>query len=127
MPDQHGSNIRSWLLKFYMLVLIDESGDTGFKKGSSKFFTMTLVVFNDIDELGQSKNAEHTAATIKSLKKKIGHKPEFHFSQNSHDVRVSFFQSLNENNCIFQIYSLVVEKKQLYSPAMKQNKKIFYN
>ena len=35
-----------------MLVFIDESGDTGRKleKGSSKFFVVALVIFEDHDE-----------------------------------------------------------------------------
>lgn len=35
-----------------MKIFIDESGDSGFKfdKGSSKFFTIAMVIFNDHDE-----------------------------------------------------------------------------
>ncbi len=49
-----------------MLVLIDESGDTGFKEGSSRFFVMTMIVFDDNDGDGRYPSAEETSLTIKN-------------------------------------------------------------
>ena len=39
-----------------MLVLIDESGDAGLKieQGSSRYFFVTLVVFNDLREAAKA-------------------------------------------------------------------------
>lgn len=42
-----------------MLVLIDESGDTGFKESSSRYFVLTMVVFKDGDDAGRYLLAEH--------------------------------------------------------------------
>jgi len=47
-----------------MLVLIDESGDTGFKDSSSRYFVMTLVVFKECDAHGRYPMAEHTSNAI---------------------------------------------------------------
>jgi hypothetical protein len=51
-----------------MLVFIDDSGDSGFKldKGSSAFFVIALVIFDDELE------AEKTAIAIKGLKRDLG-------------------------------------------------------
>lgn len=110
-----------------MLILIDESGDTGFKRGSSRFFVMTMVVFDDKCEKGNYPSAEHTSNTISEIKTKIGHKPEFHFSKCSHKVRNSFFTGLNTNSCEFQVFSLVVDKEKIYSGHLQTNTKNFYN
>lgn len=110
-----------------MLVLIDESGDTGFKEGSSRYFVMALTVFNDCDEAGRYPAAEQTANVIKSVQEETGHKPEFHFSQCKHKVRHAFFNTLNKNQCEFDIYALVIDKSKIYSPHLRGNTKNFYN
>jgi hypothetical protein len=111
-----------------MLVLIDESGDTGFKETSSRYFVLAMVVFRDRDEeTGRFLQAEKTSDIIEQTKKETGHKPEFHFSQCSHNIRHSFFNALNANSCEFEVYALVVDKNKIYSPALKANKKKFYN
>ncbi len=110
-----------------MLVLIDESGDTGFKESSSRYFVMALVVFNDNDNSGRYPSAEKTAQTIQALYERTGHKPEFHFSQCSHKIRHGFFNDLNKNRCDFEIYALVIDKKDIYSPQLRSNTKSFYN
>lgn len=109
-----------------MLVLIDESGDTGFKEGSSRYFVMALIVFpENID--GRYQAAEHTASVIKQIKKDTKHKPEFHFSQCSHKIRHAFFNGLNKKGCDFEVYALVIDKKKIYSPHLRSNTKNFYN
>lgn len=110
-----------------MLVLIDESGDTGFKEGASAFFIMTMVVFNDCDQYGRYPEAEKTAIAIQKVAEKSQHKPEFHFSQCSHKVRIAFFQELNAAKCNFGVYALVVDKKKIYSSTLKAHPKSFYN
>jgi hypothetical protein len=109
-----------------MLVLIDESGDTGFKEGSSRYFVMVLVVFpENVD--GRYPLAEHTSGIIGKIKEETKHKPEFHFSQCSHKIRQSFFKGLNKHNCEFTVYTLVVDKKKIHSPQLRKNTKSFYN
>lgn len=109
-----------------MLILIDESGDTGFKQGSSRYFVMTMVVFDNNDD-GRYPLAEHTSSIIGQMKEETGQKPEFHFSQCSHKIRHAFFSGLNKYNCDFKIYSLVIDKQIIYSPHLRSNTKNFYN
>ena len=110
-----------------MLVLIDESGDTGFKASSSRYFVMTLVVFCDKDDCGRYAKAEHTASVIKDACNQLKTDQEFHFSKCSHKFRMTFFKSLNANNCDFKVYALVVDKQKIHSVHMKTNTKSFYN
>ena len=110
-----------------MLVLIDESGDTGFKQGSSRFFVMSLIVFPDSDENGRYIEAEKTADIIKQVQADLNKRHEFHFLICSHKFRTAFFRGLNVNNCNFKIYTLVIDKTKIHSPHMKSNTKSFYN
>jgi len=110
-----------------MLVIIDESGDTGFKDGSSRYFVITMVVFEDNDGNGHYPSAEHTSSIIEQIKEDSHHKPEFHFSQCSHKVRQAFFGGLNKHGCDFQIYTLVLDKQKIHSPHLRSNTKSFYN
>lgn len=72
-----------------MLILIDESGDSGFKldKGSSKFLVIAGVFFCDFSE------AEKTASELKLLKKELNllGKTEFHFSTTHPKIKEAFF------------------------------------
>ena len=56
-----------------MLVLIDESGDAGFKltRGSSSHFIVAMVIFDDFDE------AERASAIIEAARTSLRIKPEF--------------------------------------------------
>jgi len=65
-----------------MLIFIDESGDSGLKveHGSSRLFTISLVVFEEKDE------ALACDQRIDLLKRELGWKDvrsEFHFKRNS--------------------------------------------
>ncbi len=110
-----------------MLVLIDESGDTGFKEGSSRYFVMTMVIFNDGDDIGRYPSAEHTSRTILQVKDEVKLKPEFHFSKCSHKIRHAFFNGLNKHKCDFEVYTLVIDKKKIHSLHLRKNTKSFYN
>jgi len=75
----------------YMLVFIDESGDSGLKisEGSSRFFIVALVVFEDREE------ATACDRRIELLKRELGRKDkEFHFHRNSHNIRTLFLQAV---------------------------------
>lgn len=105
-----------------MLVFIDDSGDPGFKldKGSTKFFIISLVIFDDDLE------AEKTAIAIKDLKRelKFHDKSEFKFYKSSKDVRQKFLNKV----CGFQfrVRSLVVDKSIIRSEELRSNKNSFY-
>jgi hypothetical protein len=106
-----------------MIIFIDESGDPGFKiqKGSSKFFIVGLVIFDD------DLDAEELAVKIKRLKKdlKKSNKFEFKFNKCSRDYRLKFFETVK--NGIFRIRAIVVDKTKIYSPTLQTSKDKFYN
>ncbi len=106
-----------------MLVFIDESGDSGLKieKGSSRYFTVGLVVFEDNDE------ALFCNQRIKLLKKELGlpENYEFHFKRNSDKIRRVFLTAVSPYN--FFYYGIVINKnpEKLWGDGFR-NKESFY-
>ncbi|NTU73435.1 DUF3800 domain-containing protein [Candidatus Roizmanbacteria bacterium] len=106
-----------------MLVFIDESGDPGLKleKGSSQYFTVALVVFNDNEE------AVACDQRIELLKRELNlpSKYEFYFKRNSHTVRASFLKAIAPYN--FFYYGIVINKdpQKLWGNGFK-DKNSFY-
>lgn len=75
-----------------MLVFVDESGDPGRKldKGSSRYFTVAMVTFEDYDE------ALACDQRISLLRRelRVTERFEFHFRDNSHRVRLAFLEAV---------------------------------
>jgi hypothetical protein len=106
-----------------MLVLIDDSGDPGFKieKGSSRAFVICCVIFDDFLE------AEKCAIAIKELRRELkkGDNFEFKFSKCSKDYKVKFLEVIAQFK--FRIRAIVMEKGKIYSEELKNSKTSFYN
>lgn len=104
-----------------MLVLIDESGDSGFKtkKGSSPHFVVCMTVFKTFDE------AEKCSAAIKKLQADKKTYPEFKFSNSRPEIRDAFFAAVAPFE--FSIYALVVNKAEIYSQHLRTNSDSFYS
>ena len=106
-----------------MLVFIDDSGDPGFKinKGSTRFFVIALVIFNDDLE------AEKAAVCVKDLKRKLGFPDdlEFKFNKSSRNTRVSFLKAINSFD--FKVRSIIFDKTEIKSAELKNNKNSFYS
>ncbi len=106
-----------------MLAFIDESGDSGLKleSGSSRFFTITMVVFEDDED------ALACERRIDLLRKELGWKPdsEFHFKMNSNKIREKFLMTVA--SCDFYYYGVVI-RKDLHDPLIQglANKDDFY-
>lgn len=106
-----------------MLVFVDESGDPGLniQKGSSRYFTIALVAFDD------DKEAEKCDAKIELLRHELGWKPnsEFHFATNSNRVRDGFLRAVAPYN--FFYYGIIINKdpKKLYGAGFR-DKSSFY-
>lgn len=105
-----------------MLVFIDESGDSGLKieEGSSRYFTVALVVFEDREE------ATACDQRIELLKRELGWQDgEFHFKRNSERIRLSFLQAVAPYN--FFYYGIVINKdpKKLWGEGFR-DKHSFY-
>jgi hypothetical protein len=101
-----------------MLVFIDESGDPGFKKGSSATFVAALVAFKDHDQ------ARAADAAITAAADRLRVRPEFKFSKCRSEVRDAFFQAVRAFD--FCVRAIVVQKKLIYSPHLRSEKEAFY-
>lgn len=104
-----------------LLVLIDESGDAGFKlaRGSTTHFVVAMVIFDDFKE------AERTSALIEAARITLRIKPEFKFNKCSAQVKDGFFAAVA--GCKFAVHALVVDKSTIYSDYLRENKGRFYN
>jgi hypothetical protein len=106
-----------------MLVFIDDSGDPGFKlgKGSSRYFVISLLIFNDELE------AEKAAIAIKELRRELQFPDnmEFKFHKSSEKTREYFLNQIKQFS--FSIRSLVIDKSLIRSDELKNNKSSFYS
>ncbi len=105
-----------------MLVFIDESGDPGFKfdKGSSRYFTIALVVFEDRE------NAIACDRRIELLRWELGWKGEFHFYRNSDNLRRDFLHAVSPYH--FFYYGIVIDKeRQRHMAKQYSSKWSFYH
>ena len=105
-----------------MIVFIDDSGDAGFKidKGSSRYFIISLVIFDDELE------AEKTAIAIKELRRdlRFPDNTEFRFCKTSKKVREQFLKTVNQFS--FRVRCVVIDKTIIRSEELKSNKNSFY-
>lgn len=104
-----------------MLVLIDESGCTGFKfnAGSTRYFIIGMVIFNNF------KDAEKCSAIINDVRSNLGSKNEFRFTKCSDQYKLAFFNSVK--NCEFSIRVLIIDKTLIRSAELCTKPKKFYN
>ncbi|MGH8145017.1 MAG: DUF3800 domain-containing protein [Rhodanobacteraceae bacterium] len=104
-----------------MLVLIDESGDPGFKlaRGSSSHFVIAMVIFDD------EADAERASAAIQDLRTQLHLKTEFKFAKSHANVKDAFFECV----CAypFRVRAMVVDKSVIYSDNLRTRKELFYN
>lgn len=104
-----------------MLVLIDESGDAGFKitRGSSPHFVVAMVIFRDL------KQAEAASVAIGEARSRLRVKPEFKFNKSAPPVRDGFFEAVLPFD--FSVRSLVVDKGRIYSDDLRRSADNFYS
>ena len=89
-----------------MLVFVDESGDLGFKfkRGSTRFFTIALVVFENSEAVLSCQQA------IEGLRNRLELFPrfEFHFHGDNHDLRLAFLSTVAWQD--FTCYTFTLDK-----------------
>lgn len=104
-----------------MLVLIDESGDAGFKlaRGSTQHFIVAMVIFDDFKE------AERASDIIEAARTKLRIRTEFKFNKCSGQVKDGFFALVAP--CKFTVRAIVVDKAKIYSDNLREHKEMFYN
>jgi hypothetical protein len=104
-----------------MLVFVDEAGDTGLKieKGSSRYFIVTLLIFEDHEE------AAAADTRISLLRRELGLSAEyeFHFNETPERIKGVFFDAIVPYN--FFYFAIVINKAKLYGPGFKV-KESFY-
>ncbi|OGB92097.1 MAG: hypothetical protein A3H39_20755 [candidate division NC10 bacterium RIFCSPLOWO2_02_FULL_66_22] len=104
-----------------MIVFVDEAGDTGLKleKGASRYFIVTLVLFEDHDE------AEAADTRISLLRRELGLPAdfEFHFNETPERIKEAFFDAIVRYS--FFYFAIVINKAKLYGPGFKV-KESFY-
>ena len=109
--------------KAIVLVYADESGDSGFSfdKGSSKYFVLSLIVFED------SIDAEEVDVLIKKYRRSLGWPPdrEFKFHKTRAVIRAGFFKAAMKGT--FSIRAVIVDKDKLADNPAFLNKYNFYN
>ncbi len=106
-----------------MLVFIDESGDPGRKieSGSSAFFVVALVVFNDHEE------AEACDQRIALLRRELGwsEDSEFHFARNSDRQRCEFLQAVARYQFFYYGFVLNKDPRKLWGPGFEQKESLY--
>jgi hypothetical protein len=98
-----------------MLCFVDESGDTGLKvgQGSSRYFTVALVLFSDEDE------AVACDQRIGLLRRELGlpSEFEFHFVETPRRIKEAFFNAVVPYNFFYQ--AITINKAALYGEGFK--------
>lgn len=104
-----------------MIVLIDESGDPGFKltKGATPYFVVAMVIFKDYIQ------AEAASKVIAEMRQSLRVNPEFKFHNTRPEVKKVFFETICQYD--FEVRALVVNKKEIYSSRLRTNADNFYN
>ncbi|MDR2610198.1 MAG: DUF3800 domain-containing protein [Clostridiales Family XIII bacterium] len=89
-----------------MIVLLDESGNTGIRPspGTSPYFICGLVLFND------NSKAQQCSERISQLRNEIGYAQnyEFHFNENSDRIRRRFLDAIKPFD--FQYIAVAINK-----------------
>lgn len=106
-----------------MLVFLDESGDTGRKIaiGSSKYFVVSLVIFNDNDDA----LACDQRISLLRHEANLPEDYEFHFSDNSRAKRELFLQAVNPYNFVYCTVAIDKDPSKLYGDGFN-SKSSFY-
>ena len=100
---------------------VDDSGDAGFKAGSSDFFSVAAVVFDDVLE------AESVSLEIKKFRRLLGwsESMEFKFNKMRRDLIIRFMETLLPFN--FKIDALYIDKRHIDSTQVPSDRDNVYN
>ena len=100
-------------------IYLDESGDLGFNKGSSKYFVIFFIAMNTKTNLVLKRNI------IKVKEKhKIGKDIEIKANKSNHSLRVDVLKEIC--SLPIEIYSITT-KKQGINKSLRKDTNIFYN
>jgi hypothetical protein len=103
------------------LLYIDDAGDPGFKfkHGSSDFFAMSCVLFED------ALDAEEVSVVIKRLRRNLGWHDthEFKFHQTNLQIRSGFFAAVQKYN--FKISYILIDKTKITDTELTNSAKLY--
>ena len=101
-------------------IFMDESGDVGFNKKSSKWFLFTLAIIDD------KKALERVVKKVwKSIRKKHKHVGELHASHEKDETRVKMIRMISEVDSL-KIMTIILNKKKVHIDLQNQ-KNYLYN
>ena len=104
-------------------MFLDESGELGFnKKGSTKFFTITLLVCG----AKQEQNLQRVIKKVRQriLKKKLKKTPEIKWNNSNERIKQMVFKRLSKID--FEIFTIILDKSKVYD-YLKNKKHKLYN
>ncbi|MYD65481.1 MAG: DUF3800 domain-containing protein [Chloroflexi bacterium] len=105
-----------------MLVFIDESGDPGRKttQGSSRFFVLAVVMFDDDGEAARCERA------IERLADRLGRgSAEFKFSKDSNRTRLAFLDVVEPFRFRYRAFVLNKDPARLYGPGFNSKDSLY--
>lgn len=105
-----------------MLVFIDESGDPGRKttQGSSRFFVLAVVMFDDHEEAARCERA------IEQLADRLGRgSQEFKFSRDSHKTRLALLDVVKRFRFRYRVFVLNKDRQRLYGPGFNSKDSLY--
>jgi hypothetical protein len=102
-------------------VAVDDSGDAGLKDGSSGYFAVAAIVFNDTLE------AESTSLGIKKFKRSLGWADgrEFKFNKMNRELRMRFIETVVPYD--FRLYALYIDKNHVDPAKVPSDRDSVYN
>jgi hypothetical protein len=110
------------MAKAAQYIFIDEAGDSGFRfrHGSTRFFVVACVVFDD------PLYVEQASVGIRLLRRSLGwvDSHEFKFNKNRKADRIAFLKHVQTYN--FKVRAVIVDKTKITDAEVKRNKRKFY-
>lgn len=100
-------------------ILLDESGDLGFSKGSSKFFTITIIFTKNKRKLEKIAKNIH-----KNLSKKYKRVGALHAYNEQPVTRQRLLKQFNETDC--SVLAIILNKQKVYT-RLQDEKAVLYN
>ncbi|MDR1183467.1 MAG: DUF3800 domain-containing protein [Coriobacteriales bacterium] len=102
-------------------VAVDDSGDAGLKDGSSAYFSVAAIVFNDVLE------AESASLQIKKFRRSLGwpDEREFKFNKMNRDLRIRFIETVITLD--FKVYALFLDKSRIDLTKIPSDWDTLYN
>jgi hypothetical protein len=123
MNKAEGKNKKVTGTTSHMLAIIDDAGDPGFKfeRGSSQFFVIACIVFDDLAE------AEAVASALRCFKAKRNWSTTYELKFNTlrKDIIKEVLSAILPYN--FRIRSIVVDKPRVKNHEMRSKPGAFYN